>query len=158
MPDLHAKMVIADDRIAILSSSNFLENSLSNNYETGILADKNEDDYECNYCANFIDDALSFVDMMEQKFSNIQVPQPNNKKCTSCGISIWNPNHELCFDCYKIKNQKSKPNFQIGICKTCKFSYRNGGNKCPIEINRMSEKCTYNEEISSWTENVLSHS
>lgn len=152
VPELHAKMVIADDKIAVLSSSNILEASLSSNYEAGILVDKNQEDYECNYSENFLDDALSFVEMMEQKFSDTQVPrQDDSKKCSSCGKPLWNPNYEFCFDCYKLKhrNVKQLKNYQIS-CRSCNFSYHNGGNKCPIEIHRMANDCTYYEEVASW--------
>lgn len=106
VPELHAKMMIADGKMGVLSSSNIIETSLSNNFETGILVDKSNDCYECNFSSNFLKEALGYVDMMEQKFSINPITQQNEKKCSSCGKILWNPNYEICFMC----NQKLKQN------------------------------------------------
>ena len=118
VPELHAKMVIADGKIGVLSSSNIIETSLSNNFETGILVDKRKDCYECNFSSNFLEDALSYVDMMEEKFSINPITQQNEKKCSSCGKILWNPNYEICYICNKKLKQNMNPG-QSNDSNTC---------------------------------------
>ena len=109
VPELHAKMVIADGKIAVLSSSNIIETSLSNNFEAGILVDKRNDCYECSFSKDFLADAVSYVEMLRQKFCNTPTTHKNNKKCASCGKTLWNPNYEICFICNNKLRQNVNP-------------------------------------------------
>lgn len=122
VPELHAKMVIADDKIAVLSSSNIIETSLSSNFEAGILVCKSKNCFECNSSNDFIEHALGFVEMMEQKFSNSPITRQNDKKCASCGKTLWNPNYEICFNCNKLLKQnvkQSQKNDKTSNCPKC---------------------------------------
>jgi phosphatidylserine/phosphatidylglycerophosphate/cardiolipin synthase-like enzyme len=121
IPDLHAKIIIADDK-AVISSSNIIYGSLTKNIEAGIFV---------NRASDLIDEIMDFIDYLYGKygdFSDQEVSQ-NSKgvgHCIRCGKSVsHNLKAPLCGNCYTEWAKWKRADYGEKYCHTCGMEYSN---------------------------------
>ncbi|GBE19129.1 hypothetical protein BMS3Abin16_01744 [archaeon BMS3Abin16] len=118
IPKLHSKLLFVDSQIALVTSANVVESSLTNTIETGAiiyespgLLDKliggplaDEDDLKN---PNFFESLSLFLEKLQKK-STQKIVKKSSKECEQCGkdITTQMPHDYLCKQCYRKKISK----------------------------------------------------
>ncbi|MBU4374575.1 MAG: phospholipase D family protein, partial [Euryarchaeota archaeon] len=142
--DLHAKCYLNETE-AIITSMNLYEFSQVNNNEMGIYIEKEKDAdiykdvlEEANRLIRISDEIRISVEKtdknkkLEKETSVIpkststikKIPQVTTSSsigfCIRCGADLkLNPEHPLCFNCYKSWEEYSNPQYQEKFCHIC---------------------------------------
>jgi len=137
--NLHAKCYLNENK-GVISSLNLYDHSQANNWEMGVLFDKNEDS---ELYTNAFNELKLILEASKSKSIHperkrprkaVFVPEkkgfmgkildaalgPEGGYCIRCGKDIdLNPNKPLCFHCFPIWNKHANPSYKEKYCHHC---------------------------------------
>ncbi|MDD1701341.1 MAG: phospholipase D-like domain-containing protein [Methanoregula sp.] len=160
--NLHAKCYLNEQK-GIISSLNFYEHSQANNWEMGVLFDKNEDSILYEDAFNelkFILDSSkskSVITQSKQPIKSRFIPEkkglmgkildatlgPQVGYCIRCGKEMeLNPNRPLCSHCYGIWSKHANLSYKEIYCHHCGKERQTSYEK-PLCYDCFTEKYQY---------------